>query len=45
MFWIGWPLSCQEAKSLDLSRQERVDDEDDGLGARVEVQLLKEETE
>lgn len=37
----GWPLSCQEAKSLDLSRQERVDDEDYGLGTAVEIQLLK----
>ncbi len=39
----GCPLSCQKAKSLDLSRQKRVDDEDDGLGTTVEVQLLKEE--
>lgn len=33
------PLSCQKAKSLDLSRQKRVDDEDYGLGTTVKVQL------
>lgn len=35
----GLLLSCQEAKSLDLSRQKRVDDEDYGLGTTVKVQL------
>lgn len=35
----GWPLSCQEAESLDLCRQEGVDDEDYGLGAGMKVQL------
>lgn len=37
---LGWPPSCQEAKSLDLCGQERVDDEHKGLRAAVKVQLL-----
>lgn len=39
----GWPISCQEAKSLYLSREERVDDENYGLGTTVEIQLLEKE--
>lgn len=40
-YGCGWVWSCQEAKALDLSRQERVDDEDEGLRTTVKVELLK----
>ena len=36
-------LSCHQTQSLDLSREERVDDEDDGLGTTVKVKLLQQE--